>query len=64
MFKDVAEFQDWVMYDTGPVNDLSGWTWANLMNRVPDDATETPTWESQWVEQAKETGIENPNDRK
>jgi len=61
LFDDVGEFQDWIMYSSAPVRDLTGWTWCNLMKRDHDNCTETPTWESQWGDQSKLSGIEKPN---
>ena len=49
-FATVGDFQDWLMYDTGPVGKdcLSGWTWCDFVKNVDDH----DTWAQEWEEAA------------
>lgn len=51
-FATVGDFQDWLMYDTGPVGKdcLTGWTWCDFLKH--DE--EHDTWAQEWSDAAKD----------
>ena len=49
LFETIADFQDYIMYDTAPVQGISGWTWLNF---VKND-TDHKEWIKDWVEETR-----------